>query len=100
MFAVLAILFLITSNCISAFEWRIEDDGVIWAQWCDFPGNDIRSVGATSNACGPICKETKDCTHFAWSTADFGKCWLKRNGVSRSQARGVSGLYTVCGTVP
>lgn len=94
MFTILAIL-LVASNCISAIDWQIDDNDIIWASNCDFTGNDLYRVASASEKCGPVCKNTSGCTHFAW-TRDG--CWLKQNSISRHQAKNAKD--TICGVVP
>lgn len=94
MFAIVTIL-LVASNLISAIDWRIDDNDIIYASDCDFTGNVMYEVRSTAQRCGPICKTTPGCTHFAWANDD---CWLKQNSISRHQAFYAKNV--LCGVVP
>uniref|UniRef100_K3WZR8 Apple domain-containing protein n=1 Tax=Globisporangium ultimum (strain ATCC 200006 / CBS 805.95 / DAOM BR144) TaxID=431595 RepID=K3WZR8_GLOUD len=46
-----------------------------WAPNCDYPGQNIRSVGGTpSEACGEMCADDPKCSHWTWYN---GNCWIK-----------------------
>lgn len=49
----------------------------VWKKECDFYGNDIKPVHTSADACGSMCYWEDDCTHYAWSEHEGGKCWLK-----------------------
>lgn len=93
MFTILAIL-LITSNFVSAIDWQIDEYDIIWAKDCDFTGNDMYNVASAAERCGPICKTTNGCTHFAWVG---NSCYLKNNSISRHQAKNAKNV--LCGVV-
>lgn len=94
MFTILAIL-LVASNCVSAIDWHIDDYDIIWANKCDFTGNNLYAVASAAHRCGPICTSTYGCTHFAWA---WDSCYLKKNSISRHQAKNADN--TLCGVVP
>ncbi|KAJ3127967.1 hypothetical protein HK098_005480 [Nowakowskiella sp. JEL0407] len=51
--------------------------GKEYASGCDWIGNDVGSVAASqSELCFNACKYPS-CTHFTWTTANGGTCWLK-----------------------
>ncbi|CAF0996079.1 unnamed protein product, partial [Brachionus calyciflorus] len=58
-----------------------------WANNCDFPGNDLKSIKSPPELCSVMCEETLDCTHYAWSDFEGGTCWLKKGSVSKNDAR-------------
>ena len=58
-------------------------DRYTWAEHCDFHNNDIQSIpGVPSNKCAEYCAQhvrnwTRRCTHFMWSPAEGGICYMK-----------------------
>jgi len=77
-------------------DWKIAEDGVKWAQNCDFEGHDI---GATLNLidggqCGRICIDTVGCNAF-WSKG--GSCSLKSIPEGFRRTHFIGG---VCGIIP
>ncbi|KAJ3128896.1 hypothetical protein HK098_003223 [Nowakowskiella sp. JEL0407] len=75
-----------------AINWHPQ----LWANGCDWTGNDITSVVTTADQCGPKCEQTNGCTHYAWSKYQ-SKCWLKSGTVYREDAISVADQTTVCG---
>lgn len=99
MFTVFAILLITTTTSISAIIWNVDAIGVYYASNCDFNGNNMYSIEVPANECGPLCATTSGCTHFAWSRARGGLCWLKEGSISRRFAKSI-GTDSVCGVVP
>ena len=72
-----------------------------WVIDCDYKGNELTMKVESGQDCGPACKTTKECTHFAWNEfngKDNPECWLKKGPVSESDAYYKKG--TVCGYIP
>ncbi|KAK1860934.1 hypothetical protein I4F81_003520 [Pyropia yezoensis] len=76
LFMVLAILAAFA--CVAhglPFEWHQGLGNDIWAQGCDFLGNDIRTVPMThALSCGDTCRGYTGCNHWAWNR---DQCFLK-----------------------
>jgi hypothetical protein len=70
-----------------------------WAHFCDFPGNDIKSVNVPGAECYSRCVATSDCTHFAWNPENDGTCWLKRGSLSKDDAVISKNGWNVCGII-
>ncbi|XP_035716051.1 uncharacterized protein LOC110860280 [Folsomia candida] len=68
-----------------------------WAENCDLWGSDIRNFLTKRDNCGHECSLHKDCTHFAWSNALGGTCWIKRGTVPNHSIRTDSAY--ICGYV-
>ncbi|TDH68169.1 hypothetical protein CCR75_008962 [Bremia lactucae] len=69
---------------------------VMWQNNCDLYGNDIKSISGIPDVCGDYCTDTADCTHWTWTQANGGTCWLK-NGqtASTSQSWGANCGYII-----
>jgi uncharacterized protein YkwD len=50
---------------------------VMWANNCDYYGQDIYSVQGIPDVCGDLCADDSACTHWAWNNYNGGTCWLK-----------------------
>ena len=85
-------------HCAKCFDWETDADGIEWARGCDFVDNDISYVSVPSEQCGPTCKSTPECTHFAWNNLDGDACWMKKNPAKKEDAFPADGA--VCGIVP
>ncbi|KAJ3228697.1 hypothetical protein HDU81_005973, partial [Chytriomyces hyalinus] len=68
-----------------------------WALQCDFVGGDISSVQAPGSACSSKCAGISGCTHFAWTNANGGTCWMKTGSVSTGDAIVNNADGAVCG---
>ena len=84
-------------------KW-IKSNFGIWAENCEFSGNDMKWESMPNNGekCMEICNIDPDCTHFTWTTAyDSGRCYLKREPVQRWNAVALrqQGLTSLCGIV-
>jgi len=58
---------------------------VMWANNCDYYGQDIYSVYGIPDVCGDLCADSSQCTHWTWTNYNGGTCWLK-SGSSGSQS--------------
>ena len=75
----------------AAINWQSGNDGqVMWAQDCDFYGNDIGSQASRPEDCGGVCLSKAECTHF---THTDGVCYMKK--AVNPEAREMKGA--VCG---
>ncbi|CAF0897257.1 unnamed protein product [Adineta steineri] len=74
-------------------------NGNNWAMSCDFrfPGNELLNVQVSANLCGPKCAQTPKCTHFTWTRANNGTCWMKKGIVSKTDAFSTNDTTMVCG---
>lgn len=62
----------------SSLEFASGSSGrVMWANNCDYYGNDIYSVQAIPDICGDLCADDSSCTHWTWTYYNGGTCWLK-----------------------
>lgn len=95
MFAILAILLIITAPLTCGIDWN----GNSWALWCDFTGNDLLNAPTRAEDCGGRCASTALCTHFTWTTFNGGTCWMKKNRVSKGDAIVKLDRNAVCGVV-
>ncbi|KAJ3241937.1 hypothetical protein HDU78_001644 [Chytriomyces hyalinus] len=76
--------------------WHTETD-CQWAQNCDFKNGDITSVQAEASSCTWRCKAISGCTHFAWTNANGGTCWMKTGSVTNSNAIVNTASGSMCG---
>ncbi|CAF3173251.1 unnamed protein product [Rotaria sp. Silwood2] len=72
-------------------------NGADWAKSCDFDGNDLSRVETPPELCGPTCLQTKECTHYTWTTLNGGTCWMKKGNVSKADAFPTNDTTMVCG---
>ena len=89
----LAFLTILAGLGIQGINWN----GNNWAMACDFRGNDLSHVRIGAELCGGKCEETARCTHFAWSRANGGTCWMKHGRVSKNDAFQSHDSTMVCG---
>ncbi|TPX40271.1 hypothetical protein CcCBS67573_g10632, partial [Chytriomyces confervae] len=68
-----------------------------WAPQCDWTGGDISSVQAPGSACSSKCAGISGCTHFAWTNANGGTCWMKTGSVNAGNAIPSSAEGAICG---
>ena len=75
-----------------AYNFQSASNGAImWASGCDYYGNDIGSQPGPGNACGSVCVQNPQCTHFTWRN---NVCYMKK--ATNPTAIGGNG---VCGWV-
>ncbi|CAF1247537.1 unnamed protein product [Rotaria sordida] len=72
-------------------------NGADWAKSCDFDGNDLTQVRTSAELCGPTCLQTKECTHYTWTTSNGGTCRMKKGTVSKDDAFPTNDTTMVCG---
>lgn len=65
-----------------------------WALNCDFPGNDFANEGGAGELCSTMCRNTPDCTHYAWA---YNVCYKKKGPVTKSNAIYSATPGSVCG---
>jgi hypothetical protein len=82
-----------------SLNWRTESDGVTSAKGCDFKGTHLSRVNINSEGCGKTCLQTNECTHFAWTNYEGGKCMLKKGHVSKKQAIAIITGNATCGII-
>merc|ERR1712127_147913 len=78
---------------ITGVNWN----GNNWALKCDFTGNDLKSVSAQGEQCGSLCASTSGCTHWSFTNANGGTCYLKQGSVSKNNAIYSSDPSASCG---
>jgi len=68
----------------------VDFDGNNWTEDCDFKGKDIGVNGVElltgREDCEDMCKNKKECTHYAYSKWKDGRCFLKKGNVCPSEA--------------
>ena len=75
-----------------AYNFQSASNGAImWASGCDYYANDIGSQPGPGNACGSVCVQNPQCTHFTWRN---NVCYMKK--ATNPTAIGGNG---VCGWV-
>ncbi|CAF4693478.1 unnamed protein product [Rotaria sp. Silwood2] len=72
-------------------------NGQNWARSCDFNGNSLSQVTTPAERCGPTCLQTKECTHYTWTTFNSGTCWMKNGNVSKVDAFTTNDVNMICG---
>jgi hypothetical protein len=77
--------------------WQAGSNGVQWAEYCDFSGNDLYSKPSTGAQCGDLCAADSKCNYFTWTNYNSGTCWFKSG--SNLQPVQYSNGYSVCGYV-
>lgn len=88
----------ITSICGGGggINWQVGADGN-WAMGCDFKTKDLMSTKSTGDKCSTVCKTTKGCTHYTWTSFNGGTCWMKQGPVIQSDAISIADAGAVCG---
>ena len=62
-----------------------QENGRLFAQGCDFFGNDIAFGKTAQSDCAQQCRKMTACDHYTWTD---GTCWLKSsNGAPRLRAK-------------
>ncbi|KAJ3403271.1 hypothetical protein CcCBS67573_g04045 [Chytriomyces confervae] len=87
------------SDSGSSINWNNAADGGYWALNCDWTGGDIANAQVSGEQCGSKCATTSGCTHFTWTSASGGTCWMKGGNVSKGQAFATTKDSAVCGAV-
>lgn len=77
---------------------------VFSAPKCDFFGRDILLEPSRQEACGDMCLNHENCTHFAWSTfhSRDGTCYMKKIDtyeIARTNFEYIDDHMTICGWV-
>lgn len=74
-------------------------NGKKWANWCDFPGNDLTNVTTKSEDCYNrcVCVKFKACTHFTSTDYNGGTCWMKKGALIKIDAVPKYDERAVCG---
>ena len=70
-------LFILTfnaNNVNAMFQWNNETT-LLWANGCDFLGNDLKNVQIPAERCGPTCEMDDYCSHFAWTKYKVNFCY-------------------------
>ncbi|CAF4239970.1 unnamed protein product [Rotaria sp. Silwood2] len=80
----------ITDNTV---QWNEQ----YWARSCDFHGNDLSHVEISPALCGGKCSETQECSHYTWTTANGGTCWMKKWNASKTDAFLTNDPTMICG---
>ena len=57
-------------------KWNINGN-ILWADDCDFDGQDIDNTADDIENCGQACYANTECSHFSWWHGD-GTCYLKK----------------------
>ena len=81
-------------------EWKA-DGGVIWANDCDFWGQDITKTPTKNTKkedCGKLCLDNPECDHFTWN--NYGECWLKKWSGKGPTAANSNEKNFRCGFIP
>eukprot|EP00775_Hariotina_reticulata_P014913 gene14913-biopygen17259 len=60
-----------TMVCGLVVNWNGND----WANACDFKNRDLQQARVPKNQCGVTCVNTKNCTHYTWTTFNGGTCF-------------------------
>ncbi|KAJ3224122.1 hypothetical protein HDU78_011080 [Chytriomyces hyalinus] len=68
-----------------------------WAPKCDFKGQDLTSVLAAGSACSSKCAGISGCTHFSWTNANGGTCWMKSGAAGVGDAIVNNAEGAICG---
>jgi len=85
---VLIVLFFIGSvKAQEIIDWQAE--GLVWANNCEFVGNDIYTVNVSFEDCRfRACRDQSGCTHFNYvSQAGVGTCTMKKGPVTLKDAK-------------
>ncbi|CAF3415938.1 unnamed protein product [Rotaria sp. Silwood1] len=86
-----------SQQCVTIFT--VEWNGATWTRSCDFFGNDLSHIEISAELCSTTCLQTKECTHYSWSTLNGGTCWVKKGNVSKDDAFSTNVTTTICGII-
>jgi hypothetical protein len=83
----IVLVFIGSGKAQEIIDWQAE--GLVWANNCEFVGNDIYTVNVSFEDCRfRACRDQSGCTHFNYvSQAGVGTCTMKKGPVTLKDAK-------------